>query len=89
MSGENPGVLRPLKGSLVNTLHFSEVETEAQGWHDVLITVTDDTETRISTPWVLCRELLTKSKTRQIGVPHPPTPSQPQFSLPKRIMCVR
>lgn len=41
MSGENQGVLRPLKGNLVNTPHFSEVETEVQGWHDFRITVTD------------------------------------------------
>lgn len=37
MYGESQGVLRPLKGSLVSTPHFSEVETVVQGWCDLLI----------------------------------------------------
>lgn len=78
-----------VKGNVADTCHFSEVETEAQGWCYLpgYKLISDRSESRVSTPQILsqyCWQILSLGHMWGIWSPNTITIST---NCPKRIIC--
>lgn len=79
-----------IKGNVADTSHFSEVETEAQGWCYLpgYRLVSDRSESKASTPQIRCQHCWQILSLGQIwSIPSPNTITMPTFIAPKESLA--